>query len=332
MTARQDITAGNGVSEGLGPSAAPIPGDTTANSAAYRPTELFTPETDPQSQIIGPSLAKVMDLSAARVSRVMAEFDPTYIVLTVSGGRDSAAEVAFALELGLKVDLILHCRTGTGIRQTTEHVVDYYGTLGPEFVMADAGDAYERYVIRKGFFGIGRDAHNFSYRVLKAQPMRTALSHTLRKGRRGVRIMLLNGARALESDNRRLNLQETRKDPAAPNNLWVNLLHDWSDADRDNYLRLRGVPINPVAKELCRSGECLCGTMQTAQDRIQASALYPEWGNWIDDLERRAIALHGWGWGVTMPKPVDPNQIELFTPLCMGCARDAAARGEAIAA
>ncbi|KQY96410.1 hypothetical protein ASD25_00530 [Brevundimonas sp. Root1423] len=262
----------------------------------------------------------------------MAEFDPTYIVLLVSGGRDSAATVALALEIGLKVDLILHCRTGTGIRQTTEFVTDYYGALGPDFYMADAGDAYERYVLRKGFFGIGRDAHNFSYRILKAQPMRTALSRTLRKGRRGVRIMMLNGARALESDNRRLNLSETRKDPASPGNMYVNLIHDWSDADRDNFLRLRGVPINPVAVQLCRSGECMCGTMQSLQTRNEAAAIYPEWGGWINDLERRAIALHGWGWGVPMPKPADPNQLLLFTPLCMGCARDAAARGEAIAA
>lgn len=307
---------------------ASVPGETEAGVSAG----LFTPETDPQSQIIGPSLARAMDLSAERVGRVVAEFDPTHIVLTVSGGRDSAAEVSFALELGLKADLILHCRTGTGIRQTTEHVVDYYGKLGPDFVMADAGDAYERYVMRKGFFGIGRQAHNFSYRVLKAQPMRSAISHSIRQGSRGVRVMMLNGARALESDNRRLNLPETRRDPASRGNLWVNLIHDWSDADRDNYLRLRGIPINPVARELCRSGECLCGTMQSLQERAQASVVYPEWGAWIDDLERRAIAKHGWGWGVPMPRPADPNQVEMFTPLCMGCAREAAARGEAIAA
>lgn len=290
---------------------------------------LFTPETDPQSLVISPSLARAMDLSAQRMDRVIAEYQPTHTILTVSGGRDSAAEVAFALELGLKIDLILHCRTGTGIRQTTEFVVDHYGNLGPNFVMADAGDAYERYVIRKGFFGIGRQAHNFSYRILKADPMRKAISREIRQGRRDIRVMLLNGARALESENRRLNLRETRMDKG---NLWVNFIHDWSDGDRDEYLRLRRVPINPVACQLCRSGECLCGTMQSQQDRLQASALYPEWGDWLNDLERRALALHGWGWGVNMPRPADPNQIELFTPMCMGCARDAAARGEAIAA
>lgn len=284
--------------------------------------ELFDASMDPENLNLGPSLAKAMNQSAERMARIVREVQPTHIIATVSGGRDSAAEVEIAREMGLKVDLLLHCRTGTGIQETTDHVVDYYGNLGPDFVMADAGDAYEEYVMRKGFFGIGRNAHNFSYRVLKATPMRKAISRVIRQGKRGVRILLLNGARAPESDNRQKNLPETRQDPAAPGNLWVNIIHDWTAGDRDRYLRLRGTPINPVAVQLCRSGECMCGTMQNAQMRGEAAAIYPRWGAWLDDLERRAKAKHGWGWGETMPKPVDPRQIDMFQPLCVGCARD----------
>lgn len=132
--------------------------------------ELFDATTDPDSINLGASLTRAQGLSAERIERVIKEYQPTHIVATVSGGRDSAAEVEFVRELGVKIDLILHCRTGTGIPQTTQHVVDHYGSLGPEFVMADAGDAYERYVMRKGFFGIGPGAHRFSYHVLKADP------------------------------------------------------------------------------------------------------------------------------------------------------------------
>lgn len=295
-------------------------------------TSLFDAETDPQGYVASPSLARAKRLSEERVARVTAEFQPTHTILTVSGGRDSAAEVELALEMGIKPDFILHGRTGTGIRQTTEHVVDYYGNLGPDLIIADAGDAYESYVMRKGFFGVGKQAHNFSYHVLKAQPFRKAISKHIRQGRRGIRVMMLNGARALESDNRRLNLPETKRDPASPGNLWVNLIHDWSDGDRDQYLRMRGTKINPVAVQLCRSGECMCGTQQSLQARAEAAALYPEWGAWLNDLERRALAKHGWGWGVPMPAPPDPNQTEMFTPMCMGCAREAAARGEAVPA
>lgn len=284
--------------------------------------EMFDEDTDPESRSLGPQLAHAMNLSCDRMRRVVEEFNPTHTVATVSGGRDSAAEIELARDMGIKIDLILHCRTGTGIRQTTEHVVDYYGNLGPDFVMADAGDAYEEYVMRKGFFGIGRDAHNFSYRVLKATPMRKALSREIRQGKRDVRILLLNGSRAAESDNRQKNLAETRRDPAAPNNIWVNLIHDWTQGDRDRYLRLRKTPINPVAVQLCRSGECMCGTMQNQQMRGEAAAVYPEWGGWLDDIERQVRAKHGWGWGETMPKPADPRQIDMFQPMCVGCTRD----------
>lgn len=284
--------------------------------------ELFDSTTDPESIKLGQSLARAMRLSAERMDRVIKEVRPTHIVATVSGGRDSAAEVQVAGELGVKIDLVLHCRTGTGIRQTTEHVVDHYGNLGPDFAMADAGTAYEEYVMRKGFFGIGRSAHNFSYRVLKATPMRKAISKHIRQGKRHVRVLLLNGARASESENRQRNLQEIRRDPAAPGNLWVNIIHDWTAGDRDRYLRLRQTPINPVAIELCRSGECMCGTMQSEQVRCEAAAIYPEWGAWLNELEQRARRKHGWGWGEPMPAPVDPRQFDMFQPMCAGCASD----------
>lgn len=270
-------------------------------------------------KLASPSLERARRLSSERIDRVLAEVKPTHIIATVSGGRDSAAEVEVALEMGIKIDLILHCRTGTGIPETTKHVVDHYGNLGPDFVMADAGDAYEAYVMRKGFFGVGKQAHNFSYHLLKADPMRKAISRNIRKGRRGIRTIILNGARALESENRRLNLPETRLDKG---NLWVNIIHDWSSGDRDSYLDLKGTPINPVAIQLCRSGECMCGTQQSKQARGEAAAIYPEWGAWLNDLEKRAKAKHGWGWGEPMPKPVDPRQIDMFQPLCIGCARD----------
>lgn len=304
---------------GLRPEPVPVSAIRRPSTDADEP-ELFDRSLEDRS--LGPSLTSVIGKSVERLERVVKEFQPTHILGMVSGGRDSACTFEFAREAGVKIDMIMHCRTGTGIRETTDHVVDYYGNIGPDFVMADAGDAYEEYVMRKGFFGVGRNAHNFSYRVLKATPMRKAISREIRQGKRNVRVLMLNGARMLESDNRQKNLAETRRDPASPGNLWMNLIHDWSTADRDRYLHLRGTPINPVAIQLCRSGECMCGTMQSEQSRMEAAAIYPEWGAWLNDLERRAKAKHGWGWGETMPKPVDQRQGDFFQPMCVGCARD----------
>jgi len=273
--------------------------------------------------IIRPALSEhakgLVKASAEMMQATIADHQPTHIVSMVSGGRDSALAHAVAEEIGLPITLILHGRTGTGIRQTTEHVTDYYGSRQADFAIADAGDAYERYVMRKGFFGKGRGAHNFSYRILKADPFRAAISRLIRKRQPNIRVMLLNGARASESDNRRVNLKRERMDKG---NLWFNICHDWTAEDRDNYLAAKGVPINPVAKALCRSGECMCGTMQTAAERIEAAAIYPEWGDWLNELEARAKAKHGWGWNDTGPRYIDPAQQDLFQPMCAECERE----------
>ena len=262
--------------------------------------------------------------SALLLRQAIDEFSPTHIVSMVSGGKDSAASDQVARELGLRIDLVMHGNTRCGIPLTSEFVRNYYGGLG-EYVEADAGTAYEDYVLRKGFFGKGIAAHGFSYRILKATPFRKAVSKHIRQRKRNVRVMLINGARKDESENRQKHLKPFRCDPASPNNIWVNLIHDWSQEDRYIYLRSRETPINPVARELCRSGECMCGTMQTVQERGEAAAIYPEWGAWLTALEAEARAIHGFGWGEPFPKR-DSQQGSLpleFQPMCKDCIRGA---------
>ncbi len=245
-------------------------------------------------------------------------FNPTHIVSMVSGGKDSAASDEVARELGVKIDLVIHGNTRCGIPETTEFVRAKYGPKS-DYAEADAGTAYESYVMRKGFFGVGIAAHGFSYRILKADPFRATISRLLRKRQRGVRVMLLNGARKDESENRKKHLQKWRLDPARKNNLWVNLIHDWSQTERDAYLVSRKVPINPVAVQLCRSGECMCGTMQSKAERAEASALYPCWGKRLNELEAEAIKQHGFGWGDQFPRTRKACQQTEFQPMCKDC-------------
>lgn len=260
--------------------------------------------------------------TAALIKSAIAEFDPTHIVSMVSGGKDSAASHAMALEMGLKVDLVIHGNTRCGIQETSDWVRDQHGNASYGYAEADAGTAYEDYILRKGFFGKGINAHGFSYRILKATPFRKVISKEIRHGRRNRRVMLLNGARKDESPNRKATLQPVRKDPAAPNNLWVNTIHDWTAEDRDEFLCSRSTPINPVAKALCRSGECMCGTMQSKAERIEAATIYPKWGNWLDGLEAEARRLHGFGWGELAPKPKSQQSFD-FQPMCHDCGKAA---------
>lgn len=259
------------------------------------------------------ALVKSRDIFRRAVER----FSPTHIVSMVSGGKDSAASDQVARELGVKIDLVIHGNTRCGIPETSQFVRDTYGRIS-DLVEADAGTAYEDYVLRKGFFGKGIGAHGFAYRVLKATPFRKAISKHIRRGKRDVRVLLLNGARKDESENRQKHLEIWRSDPAQKGNIWVNLIHDWSQDNRDAYLDARQTPINPVAKALCRSGECMCGTMQTDAERIEAAILYPSWGKWLSELEQEAIRLHGFGWGKPFPKR-DSRQAELFAPMCKDC-------------
>jgi 3'-phosphoadenosine 5'-phosphosulfate sulfotransferase (PAPS reductase)/FAD synthetase len=249
---------------------------------------------------------------------------PDYVVSMVSGGKDSAASHAVAVELGIKIDLVIHGNTRCGIPQTSQFVEATYGNGPWDFAVADAGTAYEDYVLRKGFFGKGRDAHNYAYRVLKATPFRKVISAKLRQRKRGIKIMLINGARKGESANRQKTLQRTRSDPAAPGNVWVSAIYDWSQDERDMYLAARSIPINPVATQLCRSGECMCGTTQTHAERAEAAALYPEWGARLDSLEAEVRAKHGFGWGEAFPRKADPRQAGLFQPMCTDCITRAA--------
>jgi 3'-phosphoadenosine 5'-phosphosulfate sulfotransferase (PAPS reductase)/FAD synthetase len=266
------------------------------------------------------TLDQAIAQSAFYAKTALEWFSPKHIVTMVSGGNDSAACHALAVELDLPITLSIHGRTGCGLKATQAHVEANYGTDAP-LIIADAGTAYEEYVMRKGFFGKGRDAHSFAYRVLKAQPFRKVVSSELRKGKSRVPVLLLNGAYKAESDNRKATLRRARQDPGAPQNVWFNLIHDWTPEIRDEYLASRNVPINPVAKALCRSGECMCGTMQTDAERLEAAMLDPEWGKWLDELDAAAREKHGFGWGQNLIKP-NKQQPDFFMPMCVDCEND----------
>lgn len=261
--------------------------------------------------------ASQLESSKNILKSAIAEFKPTHIVSMVSGGKDSASSHAVLQEFGVRPDFIIHGNTRCGIPETSEFVRDYYGSAGPDFVEADAGTAYEDYVLRKGFFGKGISAHAFAYRVLKATPFRKAISKSIRMGKRDIRVLLINGARKDESENRKKHLQVWRQDPAQKGNIWVNLIHDWTQRDRDQFLDSRKVKINPVAEALCRSGECMCGTMQQRAERVEAAALYPKWGSWIDKLEAEVKEKFGFGWGDSFPRKEKP--MPLFQPMCKDC-------------
>lgn len=255
--------------------------------------------------------------------KAVADFKPKAVVLMLSGGDDSLTTYHVAKQLGLTIDVVIHGNTRTGIPETTDFVRKKVEAMGDRYIEADAGSCYIDYVLRKGFFGAGNHAHGFSYNILKNNHFKRVVSADLRKRQRNFPVLFLNGARRMESERRKVTMINPYSyTKAFKNNIWVNLINEWDKADTIEYLEGNGVVRNPVSVKLCRSGECMCGTMQTKGDRSEANYFYPEWGKGLDDLEKEAIKRHGFGWGENKPKQSSIIQGDLFHPMCVGCTKN----------
>lgn len=250
--------------------------------------------------------------SAKEILKAGDKIEPFARVLMFSGGKDSQATYEVCRILGVKLDAIVHVRTGCGLPETTEYVRSFAESVGVPYIEADSGNKYEEYVRRKGFFGVGTgpmSAHSFAFHVVKRDAYVAALAN-LRGRKRGRKIIMINGARVAESENRDENMagkyikcDRTKEGKPASPNWWVSPLLDWSNEDRNVFLKEQKCPINPVSQALCRSGECLCGTTQGLQARVEASAYNPEFGKWLDGLDEYAKKRFGFGWGESMPVP-----------------------------
>ncbi len=259
------------------------------------------------------------------ITEAISRFSPSAIVIMFSGGNDSLAAYHVAKNLDIPLTHFVHGVTGTGIKETKDFARQVgRQESGLHYIEADAGTAYFDYVQRKGFFGRGLIAHSYAYHILKAQPFRKVCAK-IRKRRRNFNILLINGARSSESLNRKNNFKSTfNTDPAAKNNIWVNLIHDWEKKDCSDFLSENSIKRNPVSELLCRSGECLCGTMQSDEERKEASLWFPDWGNWIDNLEKSVCKKFPWKWGVEINKYHlrelrGQQKMDLFQPACTSC-------------
>lgn len=259
------------------------------------------------------------------VARAIADHSPYAKVALFSGGNDSLLLLGVLKELGVYLDFIIHVHTGTGLPQTLEFVRKIGDAHESTYIEASAGKSYENYVLRKGFFGKGVDAHAYAYHVLKAEHLRKAISKYIRQGKRNRKILLFNGVRVEESDNRKYNFgkEEITPEVGRLNDIWVNVIHWWTGEQKDKYLEGNSIERSPVSIELGRSGECMCGTMQGSLDRAAAKKFCPAWGKWLEDLEKAVIDKgFPWKWGENINKyhHMEMNgQLNMFQPMCVGC-------------
>lgn len=265
----------------------------------------------------------IIEQSREIINKAVKDFKPRAIVFMFSGGDDSLTAYHVCKELGIKFDFVIHGNTRTGIEETFEFVQKETERNKDRLLVADAKNSYVDYVLRKGFFGSGIDAHSYAYHVLKADHFRKVVSKHLRQRKRNYPIIFLNGARRNESENRMKTMKSPyRCDPASKNNIWVNAINDSHKHECLDYLEGNGIQRNPVSKKICRSGDCLCGTMQSKGDRNEAAFFFPKWGKWLDDLENEVLKKFPWRWGENINKRHHmemKGQMNLFEPMCQGC-------------
>lgn len=283
------------------------------------------------TQILLPGLETATDLvtklemSREIVNRAIAEYSPYAIVMMFSGGDDSLTAYHVAKTLGIPITHFMHGVTNTGITETTDFARQVGEQSGLKYLEANAGNAFADYVLRKGFFGIGEIAHENAYHILKNQRFVSTLSQHIRNKKRNRNILLLTGARKQESNRRKLMTMNPVR-PDGPN-IWVSMINDWTKLECLEFLD--GHKRNPVTEILHRSGECLCGTMQSLETRREVSYWFPYWGKWLDDLEQDACKRgFCWKWGEDLPpkikakkareKAIRNGQLE-WLPLCQNC-------------
>lgn len=285
----------------------------------------MTTLTLPGFEVEQVDLTTKLEMSKDILNRAIAQYNPYAIVVMFSGGDDSLTAYHVSRYLSVPVTHFLHGVTNTGIVETTDFAREVGEQSGLRYIEANAGNAYDEYVLRKGFFGVGNKAHEMAYHVLKRQRFEGAISKHIRQRQRGRNVILINGARKQESDNRKKSMINPVK--ADGSNIWVNIINDWIKLDCLEFLD--GQKRNPVTEILHRSGECLCGTMQSQETRREVSYWFPYWGKRMNDLEQAACQRgFCWKWGEDLPNSVkaqkdQEKQIKngqlAFMPMCHNC-------------
>lgn len=250
------------------------------------------------------------------------EQNPVKWLVGYSGGDDSAAAVAWAME-NVPGCEVLHINTGIGIERTRQHVRDVCAMFGWVLheirAKEDCGQDYRQMVIEHGF--PGPYMHRKMYQRLKERCVRKVIARF--KNHRRQRVAIITGIRYEESAKRMLYAGgEVNR---VGSQLWVNPLYWWTKQQMMVYARSRGVPRSPVSAELGMSGECLCGAYAHPGELALIKIVCPQTHAYIRELETEVRAAgHAWGWEDKPPrklalKPISDERQTTFMPLCVGC-------------
>lgn len=281
-------------------------------------------EAEPEALTLDEAIAR----SFAIYERVLAAFPVVATIGLFSGGNDS---VVVNHLFRHRVDAIAHVNTGTGIRETTQHVRDVatawhlplhelrpkhsYADLVMGRVLSTRGKNIGRQVW-KGFPGPA--GHGVMYRRLKDEPLQRLRAELVGRGQWRTRnAVYLSGMRWAETNRRFRNAEEVDREGSL---IWVSPIVHWTDAHMREY-RARhrctlphqhaahllctpgALPLNEVTVHLHMSGECLCGAFAKPGELDEIEFFYPQAAKPLRELERQAqaVGLSACKWGRRPP-------------------------------
>jgi len=233
----------------------------------------------------------------------MREHSDALFLAGMSGGKDSTVSAAIAVAAG--VDTAYTVDTGMEHPESLETVTRLAGLLGVKLLRAEAGDAFWR-----GFEAYGPPARDYRWctRLIKLAPLARLLDGLAR----GRRVVMVTGQRGAESPQRaaasRLAESGTigrgRHLVAAP-------IQEWSSLEVFAYIKLRGLPLNPLYREgFERIGCYMCPASHLAEFRV-VERRHPElWSKWLRALRGYAaraelppewVEYGFWRWRLALP-------------------------------
>jgi 3'-phosphoadenosine 5'-phosphosulfate sulfotransferase (PAPS reductase)/FAD synthetase len=235
---------------------------------------------------------------------VEGEYSDTGAYALFSGGDDSLAATHKVMTRdGTPVDRVLYLDTNTGVPENLEYVRDVCERYGWPLIVASAPISLYEFATGKGpgdrtsmgFPGPG--AHSWAFRYFKERQIQhVAQQHE--DPRFYTRI------RSHESE-RRMRTVDGERESRDGRWTYVNPIHDWRDHEVTEYRECHGLPRNPVAESIGRSGDCYCGAFASrTEELVELEAEYPGHAAWLKECERRVQEVVGadsemsfWGFG-----------------------------------
>lgn len=195
-----------------------------------------------------------------------------------SGGYDSLVATHYSME-ELGCDAVLHIDTQTGIpenQQFVEKVCDWFDW---PLEIVTPNKTLEEFAKEYGF--PKAPAHSWIYRYLKEHPL-ARFTTSLETDQPSY----YTGVRKNESARRMENVSTETQEMWNGRWLWEAPIAEFTEEDISEYIVEHGLPRNPVAETIGRSGECFCGAYADRfAELLTLEDHYPEHYDWIMETE-----------------------------------------------